>query len=115
MAIVALLGIVDVNPSALGEGDVAADGTLLHHGSDHHVTSPQVLIPNAVVTADVVIILIEAQRAHQRQTCRSVIVGQGVVIGQPPVALLDDAQCQVAELGVVVRLGMIGRVGAQHG
>ena len=106
--------MVDVHPGALGEGNVATHGSLLHHGCYHHIVAPQVLVPDAVITGDVLIILIEAQRTHHGQTVAGVVVGQRVVIGQPSVALLDDTQREVAKLGVVIGLGMIGRVGAQH-
>ena len=115
MTLVTAGRIVDIDPSAIGEGDVAAHGALLHHGSDHHVVAPQVLVGDAVIAGNVHVILVEAQRAHQRQTVTGILKGERVVIGQPGVALLDEAQGKVAELLVVVRLGLIGRVGAQHG
>ena len=107
--------MVDIDPGAVGEGDLAANGALLHHGCHHHVTSPQVLVVDVVIAGKIHVVLVHTQRAYQGQAVPSVVVGQRVVIGQPPVTLLDDAQRQVAKFLVIVGFGLIGRVGAQHG
>ena len=107
MPVVALSGVVDVDPGALGEGDFATCGSLLHHWCDHDVVAPQVLVGDAVVATHEVVALVEAQRTHHGKALAGVLPGKGVVVGQPAITLTDDAQWQVAILGVVIGLGKL--------
>ena len=57
----------------------------------------------------------EVERTHQGVAFRGVLVGEGVVVGQPAVAVLDDGFDYRGELGVFVRFGKLLGVGAEHG
>ena len=56
------------------------------------------------------------ERTHKRRTGGGVQVGEGVVVGQPSVASLDDALKEVLIAGhrVVIRLGFDSAVSAEH-
>ena len=63
VAIIALARVVHVDPCSFGESDFSACCALLHHGSYHHVFTPQILVADVVVAADEVVALVEAEKS----------------------------------------------------